>query len=188
VPQISCNRKTIGFRYVRVIVSTLHKWGTLWRGRLRHCATSQKVESSISGGVIGIFHWHNLADRTVALGVDSASNRNEHQENLLWGKGGRCVELTTLPHSCADCHEILNLKSFLLYILCSWLCFILFWNNVIPWLPCCPWDNRDHVTTFAAARTVAGPPYPREWLLLLSPLCICKACGMQWRIMLLSSG
>ena len=30
-------------------------------------------------------------------GVDSASNRNEHQEYFLWGKGGRCVELTSLP-------------------------------------------------------------------------------------------
>ena len=33
-------------------------------------------------------------------------NRNEYQEYFLGGKGGRCVELTTLPHSCADCLEI----------------------------------------------------------------------------------
>jgi hypothetical protein len=38
-------------------------------------------------------------------GVGSA-NRNEHQEYLLGGKGGRCVMLTTLPTSCADCIEI----------------------------------------------------------------------------------
>jgi hypothetical protein len=24
----------------------------------------------------------------------------------MGGKGGRCVQLTTLPPSCADCHEI----------------------------------------------------------------------------------
>jgi hypothetical protein len=36
-------------------------------------------------------------------GVDSASNRNEYQEYFLGGKGGRCVGLTTLPPSCADC-------------------------------------------------------------------------------------
>jgi len=35
----------------------------------------------------------------------SASNRNEYQEYLLGGKGGRCVGLT-LPPSCADCLEI----------------------------------------------------------------------------------
>jgi hypothetical protein len=29
-------------------------------------------------------------------GVDSASNRNEYQKYFLWGKGGRCVRLTTL--------------------------------------------------------------------------------------------
>jgi len=40
------------------------------------------------------------------LGVDSASNRNEYQEYLLGGKGGRCLGLTTLPPSCAECLEI----------------------------------------------------------------------------------
>ena len=35
-------------------------------------------------------------------GLDSASDRNEYQKYRLRGKGGRCVVLTTLPHSCAD--------------------------------------------------------------------------------------
>jgi hypothetical protein len=39
-------------------------------------------------------------------GADSAPNRNEYQEYLLGCKGGRCVRLTTLPPSCADCLEI----------------------------------------------------------------------------------
>jgi len=39
-------------------------------------------------------------------GVDSASNRNEYQEYFLRDEGGRCVEMTTLPPSCADCLEI----------------------------------------------------------------------------------
>ena len=43
-------------------------------------------------------------------GVDSASNRNEYQEYFLRGKGGRCVGLTTLPLSCADCLEIWELQ------------------------------------------------------------------------------
>jgi hypothetical protein len=40
--------------------------------------------------------------------VDSASNRNENQEYLSGGGGygGRCVGLTTLPHSCVDCVEM----------------------------------------------------------------------------------
>ena len=41
-------------------------------------------------------------------GVDSTSNRNEYQEYFLGGKGGRCVGLTTLLPSCADCLEILE--------------------------------------------------------------------------------
>ena len=39
-------------------------------------------------------------------GVESASNGIESQEYFLVGKGGRCVGLTTLPPSCADCLEI----------------------------------------------------------------------------------
>jgi hypothetical protein len=35
--------------------------------------------------------------------VDSASNRNEYQGYFLGGKGDRCVGLTTLRPSCADC-------------------------------------------------------------------------------------
>jgi len=35
---------------------------------LRCCTTKQKVAGSISDGVIGIFHWHNLSDCTMALG------------------------------------------------------------------------------------------------------------------------
>ena len=35
---------------------------------LRRCATNRKVAGSIPDGVIGIFHWHNPSDRTMALG------------------------------------------------------------------------------------------------------------------------
>jgi hypothetical protein len=42
----------------------------------------------------------------VGSGFDSASNRNEYQEYFLGSKGSRCVGLTTLPPSCADCLEI----------------------------------------------------------------------------------
>jgi len=56
-------------------------------------------------------HWNFFIDIILPaalwhLGVDSASNRNEYQEYFLGGKGGRCVRLTTLPPSCADCLEI----------------------------------------------------------------------------------
>jgi len=43
----------------------------------------QKVAGSIPDGVIAIFHWHNPSGRTMALGVDPASNRNEYQEYFL---------------------------------------------------------------------------------------------------------
>jgi hypothetical protein len=80
--------------------------GPWWRSWLRQSATNRKVAGSISDGVNGIFHWQNPVGRTMALGIDSASNRNEYQEYFLGDKGGRCVGLTTLPPSCADCLEI----------------------------------------------------------------------------------
>jgi len=48
---------------------------------------------------------HSFRPRYV-LWDDSASNRNECQEHFLGSKGGRCVRLTTLPPSFADCLEI----------------------------------------------------------------------------------
>ena len=41
--------------------------GMRWRSWLRHCPTSRKVAGSVPDGVIGIFHWHNLSGRTMAL-------------------------------------------------------------------------------------------------------------------------
>jgi hypothetical protein len=49
-------------------------------------------------------HWNFLSH--YGPGVDPASNGNEYQEYFLGGKCGRCVWLTTLPPSCADCLEI----------------------------------------------------------------------------------
>jgi len=56
---------------------------TRWRNWLRHCTTSQKVAGPIPDGVIGIFRLHNPSGRTMAPGVDSASNGNEYQEYFL---------------------------------------------------------------------------------------------------------
>jgi hypothetical protein len=67
-----------------------------------HCATSRKVADSIPDGVIGMFHWYNPSGRTLW----PWSNRNEYQEYFLGGKGGRCLGLTTLLSSCADCLEM----------------------------------------------------------------------------------
>ena len=41
----------------------------------------------------------------MALGL-TTSNRNEYQEYFLGGKGSRCVGLTILPLSSAECLEI----------------------------------------------------------------------------------
>jgi hypothetical protein len=72
---------------------------------VRNWATSLEVAGSILDGVTEIFHGQPFRLRC-ASEVDSTSNRNEYQEHLFGGKGGRCVGLTTLPPSCADCLDI----------------------------------------------------------------------------------
>ena len=50
---------------------------------LRCCATNRMVAGSIPDIVIRNFYCHNSSNRTMALGVDSASNRFEYQEHFL---------------------------------------------------------------------------------------------------------
>jgi len=72
---------------------------------LEHCATIRKEAGPIPNHVILIFIYPVLPT-ALWRGVDSASNRNEYQVSLLWPTGGRCVGLTTVPLSSADCLEI----------------------------------------------------------------------------------
>jgi hypothetical protein len=67
---------------------------------LRYRATNRKVAGSIPDVVIGIFHWHNPSDRTMAL-VSTQPLTEMSTRSLPGGKGGRYVGLTTLPPSCA---------------------------------------------------------------------------------------
>ena len=71
----------------------------------RNRATSSKVAGSIADSVTGIFHLYNPSGRTVALG-STQSLTEMRARDIPWGKGGRCVRLTTLPPSCAVCIEI----------------------------------------------------------------------------------
>jgi hypothetical protein len=54
--------------------------GTRWRSQLRPCATSRKVASLIPDCVSGIFHLSQSFRSHYGPGVDSAFNRNYHQE------------------------------------------------------------------------------------------------------------
>jgi len=56
------------------------KWDTRWPTWLRHCATRRKVAVSIPDCAIGICNWHNPSSHP---GVETACNRNGHQEYFL---------------------------------------------------------------------------------------------------------
>jgi hypothetical protein len=53
---------------------------------------------------LGIFS--GASDTCMCPGIDSAS-KNEYQD-IPGGKDGRCIRVTTLPLSCAECLEILE--------------------------------------------------------------------------------
>ena len=59
-------------------------WFMRRRSWLRHCATSQKVTSSIPNGVFGIFHWHNPSGHTLALGLTRPLTEMSTR-NISWG-------------------------------------------------------------------------------------------------------
>ena len=82
------------------LVVYLFSWGTAVAQLLRCCATNRKVAGSIPDGVIGIFHWHNPYDRTMALGSTQPLTEMRPR-GFPGGKCGRCIGLTTLPPSCA---------------------------------------------------------------------------------------
>jgi hypothetical protein len=74
----------------------------LW---LRRCATSRTVPGSIPRGVTGFFSDVFPSDRTMALGSTQPLGKMSTR-NILGGKGGRCVWLTTSTLSRVECHEI----------------------------------------------------------------------------------
>jgi len=68
---------------------------SLWRLWLNCCAVCVCRRSFI-------FHWHYPSVRTMAL----KSTQKWVSGHFVGGKGGRCVGVTTLPPSGADCSEI----------------------------------------------------------------------------------
>ena len=66
-------------RDIRVFIVNIytHQW-------LRCCDTNRKVAGSIPDSVIGIFHWHNPSDRTMALGSTQPLTEMSTRK-IYWG-------------------------------------------------------------------------------------------------------
>jgi hypothetical protein len=72
---------------------------------LRHCATNRKPACSNPDGVTGYFIWHNPSGRTMTLGATQPPTEMSTKISPVV-KVGRCLRLTTLSPSCADCFKI----------------------------------------------------------------------------------
>jgi len=101
------HRKLVGCQPYAPAAITLRKYSwysflleTAVSQWLRCCATNMKFAGSIPNGVMGIFHWYNPSDRTMALGSTQPLTEMSTR-SISRGKGGRRVRLTTLPPSCA---------------------------------------------------------------------------------------
>jgi len=75
--------------------------GTAVAQWLRRCATNWKVAGSIPEDVIGIFHWHNPSDRTMALGSTQPLTEMSTR-SISWGVR-KADNLTAIL---AHCHVI----------------------------------------------------------------------------------
>jgi len=81
--QMGIKMSTFLIGSIEILISIHTDWGTAVAQWLRCCATNQKVAGLIPHGVIGIFHWHNPTDHTMALGSSQPRNRYEYQEYFL---------------------------------------------------------------------------------------------------------
>jgi len=95
---------------------------------------------------------------------------NENQENFLGGKGGRCIGLTTLPPSCANCLEIWEPQRF---------------GNLMP----CPGVYRDwkkitliiDVDAWTSGNKPSANKGTALWFsFLISKLGVYDACSHSW--------
>jgi hypothetical protein len=85
--------------------SNTNKMGTAVAQWLRDCDTNWKVTDSIPDGVIGIFHWHNPSDRTMALGSTQPLIEMKYQEYFL-GERGPVRKADNLTTILCRCHVI----------------------------------------------------------------------------------
>ena len=78
--------KTPGYATVSLYcISVVRIWGTAVAQWSICCATNRKVAGSITDGVIGIFHWHNPSDRTMALGSTQPLTEMSTR-SISWGQ------------------------------------------------------------------------------------------------------
>ena len=94
---------SISLRYIINCGTWLISW-------LSHCAAILKVVGSIPSGGHWDIYWPNSSSCTIALG----STQSVTEMNNSGGGGDkacRCVGLTSLQLSCADCTEILSHSS-----------------------------------------------------------------------------
>jgi hypothetical protein len=97
-PDVSNNRFPFIFRAFGLPVAVT----------VRHCATSRNVAVSIPDGLLEI-----LIDiiRIMLLGSTQPLTETTTR-NISWrGKGGHCLGLSTIPHSCADFLDIWEPRS-----------------------------------------------------------------------------
>jgi len=95
-------KKLLNIKYV-LIFSVTFVWGTRWR----RGTALQAGRSWVRFPMVSLEFFIDITfhGRTMALGLTQSLKEMRTRNISCWGTGGRCVGLTTLPPSCADCLE-----------------------------------------------------------------------------------
>jgi hypothetical protein len=97
-----------------IVVSYAMLWRRVWNTEVKlhtFCLATEHSDSAVGWGTAlqtGRSRVRLEFFIDLKRPVNSACSRNKYQEYFLGGKGGRCLGLTSLPPSYANCLEILE--------------------------------------------------------------------------------
>ena len=98
---VGCTRLNFTWK-VNYLVEIWDFFSAQW---LRCYATNRKVAGSIPDGVIGIFHWNNPSDRTMALGSTQPQTEMSSRR-ISWWQMRPVRKADNLTTPLCRCHEI----------------------------------------------------------------------------------
>jgi hypothetical protein len=127
VVHLICIVSTCGY----IVLNFIWFWGTRWRSGWGTALQTGRSRVRFPMVCLDLFNWHNPPSRILALGLTQPLSEMSTVPGVFpGGKGGRCVRMPTLPHSCDDCLKICEPQPPGTLRACQgllWDCFVFIW-------------------------------------------------------------